>query len=44
MVVEFTADTILSALLIFLWLMQRKERHALFWGVGQLAIMAGGII
>jgi diguanylate cyclase (GGDEF)-like protein/PAS domain S-box-containing protein len=44
MVVEFTADTILSVLLIFLWLMQRKERHALFWGVGQLAIMAGGII
>jgi diguanylate cyclase (GGDEF)-like protein/PAS domain S-box-containing protein len=44
MVVEFTADTILSALLIFLWLMQRKEKHALFWGAGQLAIMAGGII
>jgi diguanylate cyclase (GGDEF)-like protein/PAS domain S-box-containing protein len=44
MVVEFSADTILSALLIFLWLMQRKEKHALFWGAGQLAIMAGGII
>jgi diguanylate cyclase (GGDEF)-like protein/PAS domain S-box-containing protein len=44
MVVEFTADTILSALLIFLWLMQRKEKHALFWGIGQLAIMAGGIV
>src|SRR5450830_163143 len=44
MVVEFTADTILSALLIFLWLMQRKEKHALFWGGGQLAIMAGGLI
>lgn len=44
MLVEFTADTILSALLIFLWLMQRKEKHALFWGVGQLSVMAGGVL
>jgi diguanylate cyclase (GGDEF)-like protein/PAS domain S-box-containing protein len=44
MVVEFSADAILSAILIFLWLMQRKEKHALFWGVGQLAIMSGSII
>jgi diguanylate cyclase (GGDEF)-like protein/PAS domain S-box-containing protein len=44
MVVEFTADTILSALLVFLWLMQRKEKHALFWGVGQLSVMAGGVL
>ncbi|SHN42563.1 PAS domain S-box-containing protein/diguanylate cyclase (GGDEF) domain-containing protein [Duganella sacchari] len=44
MVVEFSADTILSALLIFLWLMQRKEKHALCWGIGQLAIMAGGVL
>ncbi|WP_296002524.1 EAL domain-containing protein [Rugamonas sp.] len=34
------ADAILSAILIFLWRMQRKERHALFWGLGQLSIMA----
>jgi diguanylate cyclase (GGDEF)-like protein/PAS domain S-box-containing protein len=44
MLVEFTADTILSALLVFLWLMQRKEKHALFWGVGQLSVMAGGVL
>jgi diguanylate cyclase (GGDEF)-like protein/PAS domain S-box-containing protein len=44
MVVEFTADAILSALLVFLWLMQRKEKHALFWGAGQLAVMAGGLM
>jgi hypothetical protein len=40
MVVEFSADTILSAILIFLWLMQRKEKHALCWGVAQISIMA----
>ncbi|GJJ01074.1 hypothetical protein RugamoR64_16120 [Duganella rhizosphaerae] len=39
----FAADAILSTLLIFLWLMQRKEKHALFWGLGQLSVM-GGII
>ena len=35
------SDAILSGLLIFLWLTQRKEKHALFWGAGQLAMMAG---
>ncbi|MYM37208.1 EAL domain-containing protein [Duganella sp. FT94W] len=24
--------------------MQRKERHALFWGLGQLSVMAGGLV
>jgi diguanylate cyclase (GGDEF)-like protein/PAS domain S-box-containing protein len=38
------ADAILSSVLIFLWLMQRKEKHALFWGAGQLAIMTGTIL
>jgi diguanylate cyclase (GGDEF)-like protein/PAS domain S-box-containing protein len=41
MAAALAADAILSALLIFLWLSQRKEKHALFWGVGQVAIMAG---
>lgn len=41
MAAAFTSDAILSALLIFLWLTQRKEKHALFWGVGQLAVMTG---
>ena len=44
MAAAFAADAILSALLIFLWLTQRKEKHALFWGLGQLAIMAGSIV
>jgi diguanylate cyclase (GGDEF)-like protein/PAS domain S-box-containing protein len=38
------ADAILSSILIFLWLIQRKEKHALFWGVGQLAIMCGTLL
>ena len=41
--ISVVADAILSAILIFLWLMQRKERHALYWAMGQLAIM-GGIV
>jgi diguanylate cyclase (GGDEF)-like protein/PAS domain S-box-containing protein len=41
MAAAFASDAILSALLIFLWLTQRKEKHALFWGVAQFAIMAG---
>lgn len=41
MAAAFASDAILSALLIFLWLTQRKEKHALFWGVGQLAVMTG---
>jgi len=44
MVVDFSADTILSALLIFLWIIQRKERHALFWGAGQFSVMIGSAI
>jgi diguanylate cyclase (GGDEF)-like protein/PAS domain S-box-containing protein len=44
MAAAFAADAILSALLIFLWLMQPKEKHALFWGLGQSAIMAGSIL
>lgn len=40
----FAADAILSTLLIFLWLMQRKEKHALFWGLGQLAVMSGIVL
>ena len=37
----FASDAILSILLIFLWLTQPKEKHALFWGLGQLAVMTG---
>src|SRR4051812_49695809 len=44
MAAAFSADAILSTLLIFLWLMQRKEKHALFWGVGQFAVMAGSML
>jgi diguanylate cyclase (GGDEF)-like protein/PAS domain S-box-containing protein len=38
--ISVMADAILSAILLFLWLMQRKERHALYWAMGQLSIMA----
>jgi diguanylate cyclase (GGDEF)-like protein/PAS domain S-box-containing protein len=44
MAAAYAADVILSVLLIFLWLMQRKEKHALFWGVGQFSIMCGNMI
>jgi diguanylate cyclase (GGDEF)-like protein/PAS domain S-box-containing protein len=44
MTAAFSADALLSALLVFLWLMQPKEKHALFWGLGQFAVMAGGIV
>jgi diguanylate cyclase (GGDEF)-like protein/PAS domain S-box-containing protein len=40
----FSADAILSSLLVFLWFMQRKEKHALFWGIGQLSVMSGIIV
>jgi len=43
-ILTLVADVILSTILIFLWLMQRKEKHALFWGVGQLAIMGGTML
>ena len=39
----FAVDAILVALLVFLWLMHRKEKHALLWGIGQTAVMAGGL-
>ena len=44
MAAAFSADAILSTLLVFLWLMQRKEKHALFWGVGQFAVMSGSML
>ena len=44
MAAAFSADAILSTLLIFLWLMQPKEKHPLFWGLGQLAVMSGGML
>jgi len=40
----FAVDAILVALLVFLWLMHRKEKHALLWGIGQTAVMAGGLV
>lgn len=43
MAAAFAVDAILVALLLFLWLMHRKEKHALMWGVGQAAVMAGGL-
>ena len=43
-IITLMADIILSAILISLWLMQRQERHALFWGAGQLAIMGGTLL
>jgi len=39
----FAVDAILVALLVFLWLMHRKEKHALMWGIGQAAVMLGGL-
>ncbi len=32
------ADAMLCAALILLWLGQREERHAVYWGLGQLAL------
>lgn len=32
------ADGMLGAALLVLWLVQREERHALYWGVGQLSL------
>ena len=32
------ADGMLSAALLVLWLVQREERHALYWGLGQLSL------
>ena len=40
---SFAVDALLVVLLVFLWLMHRKEKHALLWGIGQAAVMAGGL-
>jgi diguanylate cyclase (GGDEF)-like protein/PAS domain S-box-containing protein len=40
----YSADAILSTLLIFLWLTQPREKHPLFWGLGQLAAMTGSLV
>jgi len=36
--VSFVVDVLLSVLLIFLWLVQRRDFHALFWGLGHLSL------
>ena len=38
---SLAADLILGVILLFLWLRQRYEWHALFWAVGQFALTAG---
>jgi len=43
-IITLMADILISSILIALWLMQRQERHALFWGAGQLAIMGGTLL
>ncbi|MET0319242.1 MAG: EAL domain-containing protein [Duganella sp.] len=43
MTAAFAVDAILVVLLVFLWVMHRKEKHALMWGIGQAAVMAGGL-
>ncbi len=35
--VSFVVDVILSVLLIFLWWVQRRDFHALYWGLGHLS-------
>ena len=35
---SLAVDAILAAALVFLWLRQRQEWHALFWAVGQTAL------
>ncbi len=37
-------DVILGVVLVFLWLRQRDELHAIFWAVGQLSLTAGTAI
>ena len=32
------AELILSLTLLFIWLMQRQEKHALYWGLGQISL------
>lgn len=35
--VSFVVDVLLSVLLIFLWWVQRRDFHALYWGLGHLS-------
>jgi diguanylate cyclase (GGDEF)-like protein/PAS domain S-box-containing protein len=36
--VSFVVDLLLCFLLLFLYLVQRRDRHALFWGLGHLSL------
>jgi diguanylate cyclase (GGDEF)-like protein/PAS domain S-box-containing protein len=36
--VSFVVDVLLSVLLIFLWWLQRRDFHALYWGLGHLSL------
>ena len=36
--VSFVVDVLLSVLLIFLWVVQRRDFHALYWGLGHLSL------
>lgn len=36
--VSFVVDVLLSVLLIFLWWVQRRDFHALYWGLGHLSL------
>jgi diguanylate cyclase (GGDEF)-like protein/PAS domain S-box-containing protein len=36
--VSFVVDALLSVLLIFLWWVQRRDFHALYWGLGHLCL------
>jgi len=36
--VSFVVDVLLSVLLIFLWWVQRRDFHALYWGLGHLSM------
>ncbi|WP_306520543.1 bifunctional diguanylate cyclase/phosphodiesterase [Rheinheimera sp.] len=36
--VSFVVDLLLALLLLFLFVLQRRDRHALFWGLGHLCL------
>ena len=36
--VSLLAEIVLSLILLFIWLPQRQEKHALFWGIAQLSL------
>jgi diguanylate cyclase (GGDEF)-like protein/PAS domain S-box-containing protein len=38
------ADGTLSVMLFLLWVMQRTEKHALYWGLGQLLLAIGTLL